>query len=278
MLQPLPCAVVAVLWAITVAHAEEIVNTSAVEDSGRCILQFDRWVIPRQGNLLSLNVSRGSSDLVGCCQECIETSGCNLWIFCNGLNGCEIPDVLADRINVTTLAFQGCLLWKALPTTVQGKDALEYLSSDVPNVVSSAVNNIERNAMLDGFDYYPAQILQDKELAPCDIPASFGGLDYSANNQEYCHIYEELETVAKVCRSMTNCNGFTYIQANGSAAYGRLLSGLQGNMPLETRIDPFSTTWVEEYTASSHSVRARIYWATRIAFCFSITVSLFSQY
>lgn len=28
MLQPLPCAVVAVLWAITVAHAEEIVNTS----------------------------------------------------------------------------------------------------------------------------------------------------------------------------------------------------------------------------------------------------------
>lgn len=250
------------------------VLSGAIEDSERCILQFDRWVIPRQGKLLSLNVSRGSSSLVGCCQECIETSGCNLWIFCNGLNDCQIPDVLVARINVTTLPFQGCMLWSAVPTTVPGQDALEYLSSDVPTIVSSAVNTFERNATLDGFDYYPAQILQDKELSPCEIPASFGGLDYSASNQEYCHIYEELETVAKVCRSMEKCNGFTYTQPNGSAAYGRLLSGLQGNMPLETRIDPFSTTWVQEYTASSHSVGACLYWAT----CFMFYISISALY
>lgn len=223
-----------------------------VQDRGSCILQFERWVIPKQGRLLSFIMTGGAFDIIGCCQQCIETDDCNVWIYCDELDGCESPAVVRDRVNTTAMPFQGCMLWNALPS-LDG-DALEYISSNAPDVVSSAINTFPADEALDGFDYYPAQILQEKDLAPCEIPAAFAGLNYSASNQEYCHVYENIETVAQVCSNMRECDGFMYTQSNDNTTYGRLLSGVQENTPLETLIDPFSATWIQKSTPASYSI------------------------
>jgi len=260
----------------TLTYNTRCAVSAELEDSERCVLQFDRWVIPKEGEILSVDVLGRAGNLVGCCQECAATIGCNLWIYCNGLNSCPIPDVVVERMNSTTLPSQGCMLWNASISSVPGRDALEYLPLDVHSIVSSVVNTFDRNAQLDRFDYYPAQILQGQELKPCNIPGAFVGLNHSAGNQDHCYIFEELETVAQVCKRMENCDGFMYIQPSGSAGYGRLLSGVPKNAPLETRVDPFSTTWIQQYTASSHSVGARIYWTICLAFCLFFMNILYS--